>query len=46
MQDEKGNAVVPDTFIGAAERHILMPAIDRWIITHVFPTVRATEGLA
>ena len=36
MQDEKGNAVVPDTFIGAAERHILMPAIDRWIITHVF----------
>ena len=36
MQDEKGNAVVPDTFIAAAERHILMPTIDRWIVTHVF----------
>jgi diguanylate cyclase (GGDEF)-like protein/PAS domain S-box-containing protein len=36
MQDEKGNAVVPDTFIPAAERHILMPMIDRWIVTHVF----------
>jgi diguanylate cyclase (GGDEF)-like protein/PAS domain S-box-containing protein len=36
MQDEKGNAVVPDTFIPAAERHILMPTIDRWIVTHVF----------
>ena len=44
MQDEKGNAVVPDTFIGAAERHILMPAIDRWIITHVFS--RQSEQLA
>lgn len=36
MKDEKGNAVVPDTFIAAAERHILMPTIDRWIVTHVF----------
>ncbi|EGV19070.1 putative bifunctional diguanylate cyclase/phosphodiesterase [Thiocapsa marina] len=36
MQDEKGNAVVPDAFIPAAERHILMPTIDRWIVTHVF----------
>jgi EAL domain-containing protein (putative c-di-GMP-specific phosphodiesterase class I) len=36
MQDEKGNPVVPDTFIGVAERHILMPAIDRWVISHVF----------
>ena len=44
MQDEKGNAVVPDTFIEAAERHILMPAIDRWIITHVFS--RQSEQLA
>ncbi|WP_296807805.1 EAL domain-containing protein [Thiocapsa sp.] len=36
MQDEKGEAVVPETFIAAAERHILMPTIDRWIVTHVF----------
>jgi diguanylate cyclase (GGDEF)-like protein/PAS domain S-box-containing protein len=36
MLDEKGDAVVPHAFIGAAERHILMPAIDRWIINHVF----------
>jgi len=36
MQDEDGKAVVPDHFIPAAERHILMPAVDRWIITYVF----------
>jgi diguanylate cyclase (GGDEF)-like protein/PAS domain S-box-containing protein len=36
MEDEKGKSVVPDSFIPAAERHIMMPAIDRWIITHVF----------
>jgi diguanylate cyclase (GGDEF)-like protein/PAS domain S-box-containing protein len=34
--DEKGEPLVPDAFIEAAERHILMPAIDRWIINHVF----------
>ncbi|WP_242467471.1 putative bifunctional diguanylate cyclase/phosphodiesterase [Thiocapsa imhoffii] len=36
MKDEHGHILGPDAFIGAAERHILMPAIDRWIINHVF----------
>lgn len=36
MINERGDAVVPDAFIAAAERHVLMPAIDRWIINHVF----------
>lgn len=35
MQDDHGNALVPDTFIPAAERYVLMPAIDRWVIAHL-----------
>lgn len=35
MHDEQGRPVVPDHFIPAAERHILMPAVDRWVITYV-----------
>jgi len=38
MIDESGELVIPDTFIPAAERYILMPAIDRWIINHLFST--------
>jgi diguanylate cyclase (GGDEF)-like protein/PAS domain S-box-containing protein len=36
MLDETGNPVVPDHFIPAAERYILMPAVDRWIIKRLF----------
>lgn len=36
MEDETGTAVIPDQFIPAAERYILMPAVDRWIINRVF----------
>ncbi len=42
MQDSRGNAVAPDTFIPTAERYILMPAIDRWVIGHLFSR-RAAE---
>ncbi len=34
--DEDGNLVAPGTFLPAAERYNLMPAIDRWVIGHVF----------
>jgi diguanylate cyclase (GGDEF)-like protein/PAS domain S-box-containing protein len=36
MIDEAGNIVAPDTFIAAAERYNLMPAIDRWVIQTAF----------
>jgi EAL domain-containing protein (putative c-di-GMP-specific phosphodiesterase class I) len=36
MRDEQGNVVTPDQFIAAAERYNIMPAIDRWVIEHVF----------
>jgi diguanylate cyclase (GGDEF)-like protein len=38
MVDEKGDLVVPENFIPAAERYILMPAVDRWVINHLFST--------
>ncbi|MGB5832981.1 MAG: EAL domain-containing protein [Thiohalocapsa sp.] len=38
MLDEQGAPVVPDEFIPAAERYILMPAVDRWIIHQLFST--------
>jgi diguanylate cyclase (GGDEF)-like protein/PAS domain S-box-containing protein len=36
MVNESGEAVIPDRFIPAAERYILMPAVDRWIINRLF----------
>lgn len=36
MVDESGTAIIPDQFIPAAERYILMPAVDRWIINRLF----------
>jgi EAL domain-containing protein (putative c-di-GMP-specific phosphodiesterase class I) len=36
MLDDAGRAVIPDRFIPAAERYILMPAVDRWIINRLF----------
>ncbi|MDE2088607.1 MAG: EAL domain-containing protein [Gammaproteobacteria bacterium] len=36
LRDENGNRVAPDSFIPAAERYNLMPAIDRWVIQHAF----------
>ncbi|WP_295886470.1 EAL domain-containing protein [uncultured Thiohalocapsa sp.] len=38
MLDEHGELVAPDAFIPAAERYILMPAVDRWIIHQLFST--------
>ena len=38
MRDEKGRTINPDNFIPAAERYVLMPAIDRWVINNLFST--------
>lgn len=35
MRDDQGNPVAPDEFIPAAERYILMPMVDRWILSHL-----------
>jgi diguanylate cyclase (GGDEF)-like protein len=36
MLDEHGGLVAPHTFLSAAERYNLMPAVDRWVIEHAF----------
>ncbi len=36
MLDEHGGLVAPHTFLSAAERYNLMPAVDRWVIRHTF----------
>ena len=41
MIDEEGNLVQPGSFLPAAERYNLMPAIDRWVVSTVFAGYRA-----
>ncbi len=38
--DEDGKLVSPGSFLPAAERYNIMPAIDRWVITTVFARYR------
>jgi diguanylate cyclase (GGDEF)-like protein/PAS domain S-box-containing protein len=38
MFDEGGNLVLPNTFLPAAERYNLMPAIDRWVVSKLLET--------
>jgi len=38
MLDEYGDPMAPEQFIPAAERYILMPAVDRWIVHQLFST--------
>lgn len=40
MRDPDGEIVMPGSFIPAAERYNLMPAIDRWVIRATFATLR------
>jgi len=44
MLDETGEIVSPASFMPAAERYNLMPAIDRWVIRTLFSTL-ANSGL-
>lgn len=41
LTDEGGNYVTPQSFIPAAERYGLMPAIDRWVVRNTFGTLAA-----
>ncbi len=36
LNDKQGNVISPCRFLPTAERHDLMPAIDRWVIQHAF----------
>lgn len=40
MIDEHGDTVLPGAFLPAAERYNMMPAIDRWVIHHLFSTYK------
>ncbi|WP_296746730.1 diguanylate cyclase, partial [Mesorhizobium sp.] len=48
LADENGNFVTPQSFIPAAERYGLMPAIDRWVVRNTFRalTARLADPLA
>ncbi|MGH8134841.1 MAG: EAL domain-containing protein, partial [Steroidobacteraceae bacterium] len=39
MLSETGEVLPPEKFLSAAERYQLLPAIDRWVITHAFATL-------
>ncbi|HUF80053.1 MAG TPA: EAL domain-containing protein, partial [Burkholderiales bacterium] len=41
MIDEEGNLVQPGSFLPAAERYNLMPAIDRWVVGTMFARYHA-----
>jgi EAL domain-containing protein (putative c-di-GMP-specific phosphodiesterase class I) len=45
MTDDLGQTVGPDTFLSAATRYQLMPAIDRWVINHVIETLKPRAGI-
>jgi diguanylate cyclase (GGDEF)-like protein/PAS domain S-box-containing protein len=40
FKDEWGQPIPPMAFIPAAERHNLMPAIDRWVLRHTCQLIR------
>jgi diguanylate cyclase (GGDEF)-like protein/PAS domain S-box-containing protein len=40
MRDEKGSLVPPGAFLPAAERFNLMPAVDRWVVSHTLHWLR------
>ena len=40
LQEADGKLVSPMAFLPAAERHGLMPQIDRWVIQHTFAVMR------
>ncbi len=44
MLDEHGGLVAPHTFLSAAERYNLMPAVDRWVIQHTFSAMEDGAG--
>lgn len=41
MQDAQQGVILPSRFLPAAKRYKLMPAVDRWVIEHVFQWLTA-----
>ncbi len=45
MLDSTGNLVPPQTFLSAAERYQMMPAVDRWVIAHALNQLSEAENM-
>lgn len=45
MLDEDGGIVPPNDFIPIAEKHNMMPMLDRWVVAHALDAVRASGVL-
>jgi diguanylate cyclase (GGDEF)-like protein/PAS domain S-box-containing protein len=43
-RDEQGNIIPPGAFLPAAERYNIAPALDRWVISHLFEYLSTTPG--
>ena len=43
MTDDKGNIIPPMSFIPAAERYDMMPALDKWVINSTFQLIREEQ---
>lgn len=39
LSDERGNPISPDEFISAAEYYSMMPALDRWVVSHTLKQI-------
>jgi diguanylate cyclase (GGDEF)-like protein/PAS domain S-box-containing protein len=46
VTNESGEALPPGAFISAAERYHQMRAVDRWVVTQTFDTLRRTSPTA
>ncbi|MGB5601887.1 MAG: EAL domain-containing protein [Gammaproteobacteria bacterium] len=44
MLDENGEIIPPMSFIPAAERYDMMPALDRWVISSTFQMIREQQN--
>ncbi|HYL01936.1 MAG TPA: EAL domain-containing protein [Steroidobacteraceae bacterium] len=45
MIGDEGQTMGPDTFLSAATRYQLMPAIDRWVINHLLEALAPRAGV-
>lgn len=45
MIDDDGTLILPRYFLVAAERHFLMPQVDRWVLRRTLATLAASERL-
>jgi len=43
-QDDDGRIIPPGAFLPAAERYNLAPALDRWVISHLFEWIATKPG--